>query len=83
VRNGSEAVILAKRAAELDHWRSHQFIDTLAAAYAEAGDFESAVKYEEQALTKVANTPLETIKRMQKRLGLYKTHQPYRDDTKE
>lgn len=82
VRNGREAVTLANRACELDHWRGHQFIDTLAAAYAETGDFSSAIKYEEQALTRVEDTPLESIEGMQRRLALYKKHQPYRDDMK-
>jgi tetratricopeptide (TPR) repeat protein len=42
LRNGKEAVQLATRAVELTNYRQPLFIETLAAAYAEAGDFSSA-----------------------------------------
>ena len=43
VRNGAEAVALASRAAELTGQRDPAALDTLAAAYAEAGQFTAAV----------------------------------------
>ncbi len=49
VRNGPEAVRLAERACELTHYGDPSFIDTLAAAYAEAGRFPEAVTAEEKA----------------------------------
>ena len=48
-RNGAEAVELAERACRLTFYREPQFIGTLAAAYAEAGRFEEAVKTAEHA----------------------------------
>jgi 4-amino-4-deoxy-L-arabinose transferase-like glycosyltransferase len=42
LRNGKEAVQLATRAVELTNYRQPLFIETLAAAYAEAGDFSHA-----------------------------------------
>ena len=43
IRNGQLAIADAKKACELDNWILASRIDTLAAAYAEAGDFDSAV----------------------------------------
>ena len=49
VRDGTEAVALAERACRLTEFRDPLMIGTLAAAYAEAGRFEDAVKTGEQA----------------------------------
>ncbi|HST31438.1 MAG TPA: tetratricopeptide repeat protein [Chthoniobacterales bacterium] len=49
-RDGKVAVQDAKRACEMSKWKYADYIDTLAAAYAESGDFDSAVRYEQQAI---------------------------------
>jgi len=49
LRNGSEAVTLATHAVELTKGREPQLLATLAAAYAEAGEFEKAVETERRA----------------------------------
>jgi tetratricopeptide (TPR) repeat protein len=78
-RNGTEAVSAAKNACELSHWQNSGFIDALAAAYAEAGGFEQAVKYEKQSLTDSSLAPKERQER-EKRLALFQQRKPFRDD---
>jgi tetratricopeptide (TPR) repeat protein len=50
LRNGTEAVEWATRACELTENRNHHFLNTLAAAYAEAGRYEEAIATAEQAI---------------------------------
>jgi tetratricopeptide (TPR) repeat protein len=50
LRNGRQAVKDAKRACQLSKWSWSNYIETLAAASAEVGDFDSAVRYQEQAI---------------------------------
>lgn len=76
-RNGQEAVSDAKAACNLSSWRKPDYIDTLAAAHAEAGDFDAAVKFEEKAIAHYHDA--DAIKGAQQRLALYREHRPYRD----
>jgi tetratricopeptide (TPR) repeat protein len=49
VRNGTQAVESAKRACELTSWKSAEAVETLAAAYAETGDFKLAIHWQTHA----------------------------------
>jgi tetratricopeptide (TPR) repeat protein len=49
VRSGSKAIQYATIACKISEWHCWSFIDTLAAGYAEAGDFDNAVKHAERA----------------------------------
>jgi len=78
LRNGAEAVNNATRACELTNWEEGSYIDTLAAAYAEAGDFESAVKWQERAIALVSKPWRHMLDvGMKARLELYQNHKPY------
>jgi tetratricopeptide (TPR) repeat protein len=61
IRNGQLAIADAKKACELTKWKFSQKIDTLAAAYAEIGDFDSAIRYEEQAIRVAGTEPEDTF----------------------
>jgi hypothetical protein len=52
-RNGKQAVADAKSACHEASWSEPAYMDTLAAAHAEAGDFDSAVRFEQRAIKSV------------------------------
>ena len=76
-RNGEQAIKDAMNACKLLHWQDENAIDILAAAYAEVGDFDSAVQYAQQALAISGISPRDH-KRTQRHLALFKQHKPVR-----
>jgi tetratricopeptide (TPR) repeat protein len=77
-RNASVAFAAASKAFKLHGGTCAHCLDTLAAAYAEAGDFNAAVKWESKAL---ATRPIEETDQQsfRTRLSLYQAKKPYRD----
>ena len=49
-RDGKRAVAVATKLGELTEWKNPDALDTMAAAYAEAGQFDDAVKWEKKAM---------------------------------
>lgn len=78
IRNGPEAVRHATSACELTYWREWKYIDTLAAAWAESGDFKRAIEYEQQALA-LKDLDENARKKLEDRLALYRKRQPVRE----
>ncbi|HRX82234.1 MAG TPA: hypothetical protein P5307_24375 [Pirellulaceae bacterium] len=76
VRNGEIAIEHATKACDLTDWRNFAYVDTVAASYAEAGDFESAVKWQEEAI-ELADAAY--LRDFQKRLRLFKAGKAYRE----
>ncbi len=80
LRDGAKAVELAQRAARLPGGRKPEILDTLAAAYAEAGRFPEAVKTAEEARTLAARRGNRALAAaIEKRLALYRKKLPVRD----
>lgn len=78
VRNGAEAVTLAERACELTQRKQPHMIGTLAAAYAEAGRFEDAVRTAQEAIQNATAAGLnEIVARNQALLELYRASRAY------
>jgi tetratricopeptide (TPR) repeat protein len=74
LRDGKKSVELATKACDLSKWKDFEFLDTLAAAYAECGDFKQAIKWQEKAVD-LASTDKDDC---QKRLDLYRHGKPCR-----
>ena len=76
-RHGKRAVELAARACGLAEWKDANMLATLAAAYAEVGEFDKAVEWEEKAIQLYANA--DDHKKGEEQLKLYKEKKPYRE----
>ena len=74
VRNGSRAVSLARQAIGNQQPPDPMYMDTLAAAYAEAGSFRNAVKIQRYVSRKTEGAS----EGVEKRLKLYLNRKPYR-----
>lgn len=83
VRNGRQALDLARALNERSGVRNAQFLETLAAAYAETGDFTRAVATAEQipSMAKLSGE-YEVAARNEKLIQLYRAGQPYRQGNK-
>lgn len=78
-RDGQKAVDYGIKACELSDWKDAADIDTLAAAYAEAGEFDRAIEWENKAI-ELAEGKAKTD--FQSHLRLYKSKKPYHEKPK-
>jgi tetratricopeptide (TPR) repeat protein len=76
VRDGDRAIELATKACELTDYKTPHILSTLAAAYAEKGDFETARKWSQQA---VDMDDKEHDEQLRKELASYKENKPWRE----
>jgi tetratricopeptide (TPR) repeat protein len=83
IRNGAEALKFAQKALSLqDHWKAH---DTLAAAYAELGQFEESLRELKVAQEKLAadEQAAQWQPHLQARFALYEARRPFREQPSE
>jgi tetratricopeptide (TPR) repeat protein/mono/diheme cytochrome c family protein len=76
LRDGDEAIRLGERAVDLTARRDASALDVLAAAYAEAGQFDRAIETCQSALA--GNPDAALADAIRRRLDLYRHRQPYR-----
>jgi tetratricopeptide (TPR) repeat protein len=78
-RDGPTAVKLTKKAATNTGRTDVQILDTLAAAYAEIGDFTNAVRVQQEAIALLPKDDENDSQGFKARLQVYQSGQPYRD----
>jgi hypothetical protein len=76
-RDGRRAVEAATRACALTAWKNPAYLDTYAAAAAEAGDFDAAVKWQTRAIDLLSDENQKADFRS--RLKLYEARKPYHE----
>lgn len=76
-RDGRKAIEYATNACKLSGWTNFAHLDTLAAAYAEAGEFDQAVQWQTQCLEEKSISE-EMLAEAKARLALYQAKTPYR-----
>jgi tetratricopeptide (TPR) repeat protein len=80
-RDGAEAVRLAEHACDLTVRKIPALLDTLAAAYAEAGDFPRAISAAEEALDRARSSgDTDAAKLSESILGSLRENLPYRQE---
>jgi tetratricopeptide (TPR) repeat protein len=77
LRQGEKALVYATHVCAKSSWRSPAFLETLAAAYAEVGQFEEAIRWQKQAIERMPKDGLQASKQ---RLKLFEEKKPYRDE---
>lgn len=82
-RDGAEAVKCARKACDLTDWENGMYLDTLAAAYAETGDFANAVKWQKKALEHPDQFPGKELDKCRNRVTLYESQKPFREDERQ
>ena len=78
LRDGKRAIEYATRACELTDWKMVVYLDTLAAAYAEAGQFDEAIRFEKKVLADPA-FDARLNPEAKRRVELYLQKKPSRD----
>jgi tetratricopeptide (TPR) repeat protein len=79
VRDGKRAIEYAAKACDLSSWKESYFLATLAAAYAETGDFEEAIRWQKKALQSPEYEKDEGDSARQ-RIRLFESRKSYRED---
>ena len=76
IRDGKTAIQAASKAGELREWKAVTDVKSLAAAYAEVGDFDKAVQWQKKAIDMIEDEEAKSGE--QELLKLYQNRAPFR-----
>ena len=79
VRNGPRSLELAEKAAALSNYEAPHILSTLAAAFAEAGNFEKAVEWSEKAVELGDEENHEQLEQLELELESYRKGEAWRE----
>jgi GlpG protein len=79
LRNGSEAVGLAENACRISNWNEPQYVDTLAAAYAEVERWDDALRTQKLAINRLGGENVKEKAIFESRLQHYARHEKVRE----
>jgi tetratricopeptide (TPR) repeat protein len=80
VRDGKRALDLGLKACEATEYKQAHILSTLAACYAETGDFENARKWSGKAVELGAEEDHEQLEQLKKELESYKENKAWREE---
>lgn len=78
LRNAKRAIELATKACELTEYKRAHILSTLAAGYAESGDFDAAIKWSKKAL-EVGKNDGQIGEQLEEELKSYQARKPWRE----
>ncbi len=79
LRDGQRAIVLATEACELTEYQASHILSTLAAAYAEAGQFDKAVQWASKAAELGKEKGSEQLEQLREELDSYQRGEPWRE----
>lgn len=80
VRNGARSLEMAEQAAKLTEYKQAHILSTLAAAYAESGDFDKALEWSQKAVELGKEDGHDQLKQLQEETESYKNKKPWREE---
>ncbi|XZE51567.1 tetratricopeptide repeat protein [Planctomycetaceae bacterium SH139] len=80
LRDGEAAIKFGTEAAELTEYKEAHILSTLAAGYAEAGNFEKAIEWAEKAVAVGEEEGNEQLEQLKSELESYRKGEPWREE---
>lgn len=79
LRDGERSIQLGTEACELTEFNAPHILSTLAAGYAEAGNFEKAIEYAEKSVSTGKEQGHDQLDQLEQELETYKKGEPWRE----